>query len=360
MRIGRKQLGNERGVVLVTALMVMALLTVVGMAALATSDTELQISGNQRVTSQAFYLAEAGIQHAVGKFGSVKKGLANLKAADFDNKALGSGSYSVGVTPQVTSTEEIYHLRSTGTTTGGVEKTIEATYARLRAVSPEPDGAFGVYGKKPVLALPGNKKPIDGRDWDIPSDFNCSGAGCAGSPSGDATKSKPGLYVSDPTYVAPGQGVEGNVKIGNGVPDQDWKDLADGLIPSANNNPPSNNFGTRSKPTITYIDNTTSFSGSVDGAGILIIASSGNLKIGGSFHYEGIVIVLDGGGLDSFGGTADLFGTVLMIGDNINTEFKGNGMAKYSSKAIDNVQDLIKFNGNNKNPVRRVAWREKP
>lgn len=357
MNFGKGQLGNERGVVLVTALMVMALLTVMGISAMNTSDTELKITGNQRVASQAFYLTEAGIQHAVGVFGSVKKGFANLKSADFDTKALGSGSYTVEVVLQPDPAEEIYRLRSSGTS-AGVVKTIEATYSRLKAVSPAADGAFGIYGKKPVLNLPNNKQPLDGRDWAVPTDFNCNGAGCAGSPSNDPTKSKPGLYVSDPTYVAPTQGVEGAVKISNGVPEQDWKDLADGLIPSANKNPSSNNFGTRSKPTVTYVDNTTTFTGNVDGAGILIIASSGNLKISGNFHYEGIVIVLDGGGLDSFGGTADLFGTVLMIGDNINTEFKGNGMAKYSSKAIDNVQDLIKFNGNNKNPVQRVAWRE--
>lgn len=358
MSIGRTQLGNERGVVLVTALMVMALLTVVGMAALNTSDTELQISGNQRVSTQAFYLAEAGIQHAVGIY--EKNGLTILKAAqntDLSNKALGGGSYTVTVTDQTNGslTADKFLLVSVGTS-AGVTKTIEATFSKNKMVIPSPDGAFGVYGKKPVLNLPNNKKPIDGRDWDVPTNFNCSGNACDGTVTGNAPK--PGLYVSDPTFVAPTQGVEGAVKIGGGVPDQDWKALASALIPYANKNPASNNLGTRTNPTITYIDNASKFNGSADGAGVLIIASTGDLKISGNFHYEGIVIVLDGGGLDSFTGTADLFGTVLMVGDNVNTEFKGGGMAKYSSKAIKNVEKLIQGTGQNNNKVKRVAWRE--
>lgn len=355
MAFGKGQLGNERGVVLVTALMVMALLTVMGISAMNTSDTELKITGNQRVASQAFYLAEAGIQHAVGFY--EKNGLATLTATDFSNKGLGGGSYTVTVQDQgSTGNEDKFLLKSEGTS-AGVTKTIEATFSKAKTVIPSPDGAFGVYGKKPVLNLPKNKKPIDGRDWDTPTDFNCSGNACAGTVTGNAAK--PGLYVSDPTYVAPTQGVEGAVKIGGGVPDQDWKALASALIPYANKNPASNNLGTRTNPTLTYIDNASNFNGSVDGAGVLIIASTGNLKISGNFHYEGIVIVLDGGGLDSFTGTADLFGSVLMIGDNVNTEFKGGGMAKYSSKAIKNVEKLIQSNAQNNNKVKRVAWHEK-
>lgn len=352
MRIGCKPLGNERGVVLVTALMVMALLTVGGIAALNTSDTELQISGNQRVASQAFYLAEAGVQHAVGVF--KKDGLATLKTTNFSNKALGGGSYSVTVTDQSSGSEDKFLLTSSGTSSG-VSRTIEAVFSRAKAVIPSIDGAFGIYGKKPTLTLPKKGNPIDGRDWDVPTNFNCSGSACGGTVTGGTPS--PGLYVSDPTFTAPKSGVEGTVKIGGGTPDQDWSALAQALIPIANKNPASNNLGTRDKPTVTYIDNAAKFNGSADGAGILIIASSGDLKISGNFHYEGIIIVLDGGGLDSFTGTADLFGSVIMMGDNINTEFKGKGMAKYSKKAIDNVKNKINLGGGTA-PISRVAWRE--
>lgn len=356
MDLGKGQLGNERGVVLVTALMVMALLTVMGISAMNTSDTELKITGNQRVASQAFYLAEAGIQHAVGVF--KKDGLATLKTPNLlTDKALGSGIYSVTVLDQSSGSEERFLLTSTGTGSG-VTKTIEAVFSQAKVVIPPLDGAFGIYGDKPVLNLPKKKEPIDGRDWDIPTKFNCSGAGCSGTVTGGTQKS--GLYVSDPTFTDPGNGLVGDpaFKSGGGITADEWTNLAKALIPTANKNPTSDKLGTRDNPTVTYIDQSATFSGSADGAGILIIGSSGDLKVSGNFHYEGIVIVLDGGNLNTFTGTGDLFGAVVMVGDNINSTFSGNGMAKYSSKAIDNVKNKIQLGGGQA-PVKRVAWQEK-
>jgi len=60
-----KPIGNEKGAVLVIALMLLAVLTVLGVAALNTTTTEIRISGNEKVYKQAFYSAEAGIAYAV-------------------------------------------------------------------------------------------------------------------------------------------------------------------------------------------------------------------------------------------------------------------------------------------------------
>lgn len=355
MELGRRQLGNERGVVLVTALMVMALLTVIGMAALSTSDTELQISGNQRVASRAFYLAEAGIQRAAGVFRT--NDAATLMGTVLDNQALGGGTYSVDKKNLTNSSRERVELTSTGTL-GATTRRIVAIFERPRH-SFNPDGAFGVYGDKPNLTLPSNKKPIDGRDWDIPNNFNCSGSGCAGTVTG-GTK-MPGLYVSDTTFTDPNQGIEGSppVKKGGGTQTaDDWKAIAEQLIPLANKNPEAKKLGTRDNPTISYIDKSMSFSGSGDGAGILIVEKTGNLSFKGTFHYEGIIIVLDNGGIDSFGSTSDLFGAVIVVGDNVKAEFKGNGMVKYSSKAIDNVRNRFTPPPRRGGSINRVAWRE--
>jgi len=54
--------GNERGAVLITALFVILLLTIIGIAATTTTTTDLQIAGNQKLHSMAFYAAEAGIE----------------------------------------------------------------------------------------------------------------------------------------------------------------------------------------------------------------------------------------------------------------------------------------------------------
>jgi hypothetical protein len=57
--------GNERGVVLVLALVMLALLAILGAWALDTSSTELKIAGNSRKTQNAFYAAEAALACAV-------------------------------------------------------------------------------------------------------------------------------------------------------------------------------------------------------------------------------------------------------------------------------------------------------
>jgi hypothetical protein len=54
-------MGNERGVALVVAVLVMITATFLGIAAVMTSDIEVRISGNQRVSEGAFYAADGGV-----------------------------------------------------------------------------------------------------------------------------------------------------------------------------------------------------------------------------------------------------------------------------------------------------------
>lgn len=56
---------NANGYVLLTTMMLLALLTVVVFSAMRTSAVELQICANGQVYQRNFYLAEAGIAHAV-------------------------------------------------------------------------------------------------------------------------------------------------------------------------------------------------------------------------------------------------------------------------------------------------------
>jgi Tfp pilus assembly protein PilX len=55
---------NENGSVLVIALIMLVLLTVLGITATSTSNIELQIAGNERNYKRAFFIANAGIEHA--------------------------------------------------------------------------------------------------------------------------------------------------------------------------------------------------------------------------------------------------------------------------------------------------------
>lgn len=68
----RRAAMNNRGVALVSALMVLMALTIMGAAAIRFATTDIQISGNNKIASQSFNNAEAGVQYAIaqirGKF----------------------------------------------------------------------------------------------------------------------------------------------------------------------------------------------------------------------------------------------------------------------------------------------------
>jgi hypothetical protein len=59
-----KVIKDEKGSVLVIALIMLVLLTILGITATTTSNIEVQIANNERNYKQAFYVANAGIEHA--------------------------------------------------------------------------------------------------------------------------------------------------------------------------------------------------------------------------------------------------------------------------------------------------------
>ena len=66
---------DERGSVLVIALLVLGFLTIIGILATRTSNTDIQIANNERINNIIFYAADAGIE--VGR-----AALNDLKVAD--------------------------------------------------------------------------------------------------------------------------------------------------------------------------------------------------------------------------------------------------------------------------------------
>ena len=55
----KETINNENGFVIVLALLMLAIITVIGVAATRTSETELQIAQNETMSKLAFYAAEA-------------------------------------------------------------------------------------------------------------------------------------------------------------------------------------------------------------------------------------------------------------------------------------------------------------
>lgn len=55
---------NERGIILMITLVMLVMATVIGLAAIRTSSTEVKLGGNERIAKEVLFAAETGIQHA--------------------------------------------------------------------------------------------------------------------------------------------------------------------------------------------------------------------------------------------------------------------------------------------------------
>jgi len=96
-------LKDERGVVMVISLLILALLVGAGVGAIVSTQTDLKTSSNVKVGAQAFYLASAGIERG-------KQQLVDSGSESPINENFGAGSYSVTI---VNLGSERYRLTST-------------------------------------------------------------------------------------------------------------------------------------------------------------------------------------------------------------------------------------------------------
>jgi hypothetical protein len=116
---------NERGVVLVIAVLIMITGTFLGIAAVMTSDIEVRMSGNQRCMETALYAADGGIENGLSwlaSSGVTKPDESNLPTMketkdipDPDNDKISSQYYIGDLHQDVTKFRRYYYqIYSTG------------------------------------------------------------------------------------------------------------------------------------------------------------------------------------------------------------------------------------------------------
>ncbi|MDD5153251.1 MAG: pilus assembly PilX N-terminal domain-containing protein [Desulfovibrionales bacterium] len=138
-----KIIKNERGIALITALLFLMVLTILGTTAIVISSTDIQIGGNYKLSKQAFYNAEAGIQYAI-------KNIENGLAAE--TLSLTGSSVAVNYTAPagfsfdpITNLAQVggtgnYSFRATGHSANSAKATIEVV------IKQEPVFNYGVFG----------------------------------------------------------------------------------------------------------------------------------------------------------------------------------------------------------------------
>lgn len=132
---------NERGIALVAALVIMALLIVLGTIALNSTVSELQVTGNDKRNRLAFYAAESGVQFArarirkafddasnkvsfVTNFQSSPPDFTPPSGYAFTITALNAGTVGTGTAAD----PYLFRIESQGTAPGSAASTLEVLF----------------------------------------------------------------------------------------------------------------------------------------------------------------------------------------------------------------------------------------
>jgi hypothetical protein len=170
---------NEKGIVLVVALIMLTVLILLGTTAIMTSSSDLKISSNFVSGTQAFYIADAGMERAKTSLNTVtdiNSVLASGTLGFGSSVSFGGGAYSVVVANNTgdpggasTDTDHYVVVTSTGTSAGGGKRVIEAVFYKPTTNPPGIRGAVTANYNVGTLGT----MTVDGRDHDI--DGNLTG-----------------------------------------------------------------------------------------------------------------------------------------------------------------------------------------
>lgn len=138
---------QTKGTILLSTLMLLVVLAILGSIAISTTSTETQISGSFLTSTQAFFVAEAGLRRAVGNLKADHNWITTL--ADTNNafagdNAMNNGTYVVQVLADTPNPDQDTIL-STGTIAGAnaSSATVEAITTEFSAFNPSEAMIFG-------------------------------------------------------------------------------------------------------------------------------------------------------------------------------------------------------------------------
>lgn len=354
---------SQYGMVLITVLVFSAIASTLVTGLYFASSTRT-VQGTREIQfDKAFFVAESGIERAKAylcnggtNWGVLFGGLTNY----------GEGQFHVNVSPTFIGSNDYITIRSTGIVSSAkrVLEVIVKIMPSIPCIPSLSDGAICFYGNNSSLFLKNANNHINGYDWDIPNDFECNGADCAGCLT--TNDGVPGVFYCDTNFYIAGTGcINGNPPIANheGTYDEDyWYDLLDKLLPIATTYTDVDDFGTRNAPNVILMPSgTTKLSGNTDACGVIIVPGGANINIAGTFHFEGCIIIIGDGIVDTapelgYTGTCNIFGSVICLGGALNIEATGNANIKYSSSALENLSKLA--TNETKHKIHIISWQE--
>ncbi|MDP2606876.1 MAG: hypothetical protein Q8S00_30430 [Deltaproteobacteria bacterium] len=322
-------LNGQRGMILFTSLLVLSLLITVGVGSRIMQTNDYKISGNLRLSTDAFYLAEAGIEWSKREI-SVTSSHPPMLANRAESFSSGAFSVAFPSSTAVTLLSAKIVVRSTGrvgTSTHQLQAQLTKTYDLA-------DGAVGLRGSATRVGFSGNSFLISGADHDPVTAAPVAGTRSrpAITVSSDTLRNAlvAGLDASQQSNIVGAGGATPDITKSSHIPGSAVTQFADDLCSSAQAVPlvvpadgtlsvESQQWGTPSLPQLRCIEglpgagDTVRLGGNVSGAGVLVVKNA-ELIAGGPFRWEGLIIVTGSNvGFTILGSeTKDIYGAVMI------------------------------------------------
>ena len=306
MMARRRLLSGERGMILFTSLLIIALLMAAGLGSVVSVQNEFRITQNLRSGTSALYLADAGIEWGKEQIGTATGNPPTLVDA---SRNFSGGHFSVSfiASTQVSPLNAQVVVRSTGNL-GSSLQTVQAQVTKIYDLG---DGALALRGNSRGINFGVNSFYISGLDHDPVGGAVISNA-----------KPRPGITVATSAHLE--QVVNGLSDVQRGrifgsdnsgaaisrserVPGDALVRFANDLCTAPNAQlaavPPTGTlslanqiWGNRAAPQLHCINGLTEGGDSViaganfSGAGILVVKDA-ELVASGVFYWEGLIIV---------------------------------------------------------------------
>ncbi len=384
----KRLLDDERGIVLVISLLILTLLMGAGAGTSALVQTDLKISRNLKNGTQAFYLAEAGVEWAKQH---IKDTATNPPYPTGTTRSLSPGTFTVIFKDPT----KVTRLKSTITvqSTGQLGESSSIGQALLTKTYEIADAALGIRGDGLDTRFKGKSFLVDGRDYDPETQQLVGGAKARFGISVSSLEAK--KKVIDELSSQQADHVVGKGAAAPSVEKTDFLSsaetarIADGLcnapgvivqdIDSSGTFTISGDttYGTRESPGL-YCFNGLADSGdrvdvggNFNGAGIFIVRNA-DLVASGSLLWEGLIIVsgTNVGFRVKGKGDKEIFGSLMInergTDDGIRTEeikLEGAVKLRYSRSALANAAELFPLSvlepiyGSIPSSVGQIYWR---
>jgi hypothetical protein len=340
---------KERGAVLIVAMIILAVLTVLGMAAMDSSTLQIKMASNFENGAgmgRDFQAAEDGLAVAAAGFEADVLGF----QADLDDGApypsgttLTNGDWLV---EPFAEDDYSWNYLVTGSRNGATHR----MFMRRVNVPLNFDGLLSCY-LGCTVDLFGNVD-FDARDHDGPSDFGCTGNSSACIPSLDpfGSTSIPAIYQDTGGTVNSSGSVsmEGSSPLivtgGGGHTTTDWLTFMTLLqdFATVHNGATEGGaifWGDRTTPVVHIINQNMMITGNQKSAGILLITAD-QITFSADFYHEGLIVISNPNGIDVImKGGFDVCGAMVTAGPNVTLKVGGAGTPKlsYCSDALANA-----------------------